>query len=160
MWGVRALLGAAIASAACAPAASSKRAFTSDVSAETELLAADRAFARDTSDRGIDGWMEGFTADGVMLPAGQPVARGKAQIRTVMTSLLGDPSTRLEWDPDHASVSASGDLGYTIGHTTVVKTLPNAGELVVARLKYMTVWKRQVDGQWKVAATVGSPDPL
>ncbi len=151
------------ACAACAPKGSSKKAYASDVKAETELLAADRAFARDTADRGIDGWVDGFTDDGVMLPSGATIARGKYEIRAVMATILSDTTTKLEWDPDRASVSASGDLGYTLGHTTVVKVAPasaGGGELVVGRLKYLTVWKRQVDGGWKVAATVGTNDPL
>jgi ketosteroid isomerase-like protein len=131
-----------------------------DPTAEADLLSADRAFARDTSDRGIDGWLEGFTDDGVMLPTGAPLARGKFEVRAVMATILNDPTTKLEWDPDHASVSASGDLGYTLGHTNVVKVGATGQELVVGRLKYMTVWKRQGDGQWKVAATAGTTDPM
>jgi uncharacterized protein (TIGR02246 family) len=153
------LLAFAVAVAACSPGGSSKRAFASDVHAETELLAADRAFAHDTLERGIEGWMDGFTEDGTMLPAGEPLARGKAAIREVMEGFFRDPGVRLEWDPDRAQVSASGDLGYTLGHTTVAKVGPSGGELVLAKLKYMTVWKRQADGHWKVAATVGTADP-
>jgi uncharacterized protein (TIGR02246 family) len=144
---------------ACAPSGSSKRAFTADVHAETELLAADRAFAHDTAERRIEGWVDGFADDGTMLPTGEPLARGKAAIREVMEPLLADPTNHLEWDPDRASVSASGDLGYTLGHTTIAKAMPNGQEIVLAKLKYVTVWKRQADGHWKVAATAGTPDP-
>ena len=142
------------------PKGQSKRVFTPDVVAEAELLAADRAFARETSDRGVDGWVEAFTEDGVMFPTGQPLAQGKSEVRAVMALLLSDPTTRVEWDPDRAAVAASGDLGYTLGHTTVVKVVPSGGEVVLGRLKYLTVWKRQPSGDWKVAATVGSADPL
>jgi ketosteroid isomerase-like protein len=153
-------LAAGVASASgCAPRGSEKQAFTPDVHAASELMAADRAFARDTSARGLDGWLDAFTDDGVQLPTGQPLARGKAELRAVMQPILGDPSTRLRWDPDHASVSASGDLGYTIGRATVGKVGPSGGEVEIARLKYLTVWKRQPDGHWKVAAEVGAADP-
>jgi ketosteroid isomerase-like protein len=154
----RALVTLAVVGA-CTPGGSSKHPFTSDVRAETELLAADRAFARDTADRGIDGWVDAFTDDGIMLPTGESIAKGKAAIRGEMATLLADPTNHLEWDPDHASVSASGDLGYTVGHTTVAKVGPSGGEVIVGKLKYLTVWKRQADGHWKVAATVGTPEP-
>ncbi len=149
----------AVVVAACAPRGSEKQAFVADVHAESELLSADRAFARATSERGLDGWLDAFTDDGVQLPSGQPIVRGKAEIRTSMAPLLNDPSNRLRWDPDHASVSASGDLGYTIGRATVSKVGPSGGEAEVARLKYLTVWKRQPDGHWKVAVDVGNADP-
>ncbi len=152
-------LGLLLASA-CTTKGPSKKPYTRDPVAESELLAADRVFARDTSDRGVDGWVEAFTEDGVMFPTGQPLASGKSEVRAVMAALLSDPTTRVEWDPDRAAVSASGDLGYTLGHTTVVKAIPNGGEVVIGRLKYMTVWKRQPNGDWKVAGTVGSPDPM
>jgi ketosteroid isomerase-like protein len=152
----------AVASAlavACAPSGSSKKAFTSDVHMEAELMEADRSFARDTSDRGIDGWVDAFTDDGVQLPSGEPLARGKAAIRNVMVALLSDPTSKLRWDPDRAQVSSSGDLGYTLGRATVSKVGPSGGELVVAKLKYLSVWKRQADGHWKVAVDVGTPEP-
>jgi ketosteroid isomerase-like protein len=144
---------------ACTPGGSSKKAFATDVKAETELLAADRSFAHDTAQRGIEGWVDGFTDDGVMLPPGKPIVKGKGEIREEMSTLLTDPGTHLDWEPEHAAVSASGDLGYTLGHTAVTKTLPNGTELVLGKLKYMTVWKRQADGHWKAAATVGTAEP-
>jgi ketosteroid isomerase-like protein len=150
---------ACVALAACTPKPG-KKGYVPDVKAEAELLSADRLFSRDTGDRGIDGWVDGFTDDGVMFPTGQPIAKGKAAIRDVMGVLLADPTTRLEWEADQASVSASGDLGYTLGHTTVSRSVPGGRDVIVGRLKYLSVWKRQADGQWKVAATVGSPDPM
>lgn len=154
-----ACLLACLALAGCAPQGSSKRAFTADLPASSELLEADRAFARDTADRGIDGWLDSFTDDGAVLPSGEPIARGKAAVRAVMAPLLSDATTKLRWAPDQASVSASGDLGYTEGHTTVSKVGPSGREVVVAKLKYLTVWKRQPDGHWKVAVEVGTPEP-
>jgi ketosteroid isomerase-like protein len=147
------------ACAACAPKGSAKKPFVADITAEAELMDADRAFAQNTSDRGIDGWVDAFAEDGVQLPDHQPIARGKAAVREVMEHLLSDPTNKLRWEPDHASVSASGDLGYTIGHATLSKVGPSGSEAVIAKLKYATVWKRQADGHWRVAVDVGTADP-
>ncbi len=155
----RALLAAFALTNACAAGGAAKEPYKPDLRAEKELLAADRAFARDTSERGLDGWVDAFADDGVVLPTGQPLARGKAEVREVMKSLLSDPTTKLEWDPDRASVGASGDLGYTLGHTTVFKVDPAGHELAFAKLKYVTVWKRQLDGRWKVAVSAGTSEP-
>jgi len=122
-------------------------------------MEADRAFERDTSERGIDGWLDAFADDGLQLPAGQPMAEGRAAIRAVMVPLLTDPTTKLRWEPETASVSASGDLGYTVGYATVSKVGPSGGEVIFAKLKYLTVWKRQLDGHWRIAAEVGTADP-
>jgi uncharacterized protein (TIGR02246 family) len=149
-----------VALAACAPRGSSKRAFASDVPAETELLAADRSFEQSVEDRGLEAWLDAFADDGVQMTAGVPISKGKGEIRELMEGLLSDVTTHVRWDPDHASVAASGDVGYTIGRTTVSKVVPGGNEIVVARLKYLTVWKRQADGHWKVAVETGTTDPL
>jgi len=157
---VAALTGLAlVAVAACAPGGAGKQPYVSNPKAENELLAADRAFARDTSERGIDGWVDTFADDGVVLLTGQPLGHGRTEVRTVMKELLSDPTTRLDWDPDRAAVAASGDLGYTLGHTTVSKVDPSGHEFTFAKLKYVTVWKRQLDGRWKVAVSAGTPEP-
>lgn len=122
-------------------------------------MQADWDFARDTLVRGLDGWVDAFAADGVALPEGAPFARGKEDIRGAMLALLVDPTNRLRWQPTEASVSATGDSGYTLGHATIAK-LDRAGhEIVVGKLKYTTIWKRQLDGRWKVAVNVGTPEP-
>ena len=144
----------------CSSSGTSKRPYVGDVRANTELLAADRAFARDTSERGIDAWVDGFADDGVVMSAGVPLVKGKGEIREAMEPLLNDPTNHLEWDPDRVWVSGSGDLGYTLGHTTVTKVVPGGGaEITLVKLKYMSVWRRQADGRWKVAATVGTSEP-
>jgi ketosteroid isomerase-like protein len=144
---------------ACAPKGSAKHAYVADRTAQAELMDADRAFAEDTGDRGIDGWLDAFAEDGVELPVGEPIAKGKAAIRAVVMGLLSDPTNKLRWEPESASVSASGDLGYTLGHAVVSKVGPSGGEAVLAKLKYVTVWKRQPDGHWRVAVEVGTADP-
>ena len=49
-----------------------------------------------------------------------------------------------------AEVSSGADLGYTIG--TYHMTLPGSdGSLDAIDGKYLTIWKRQSDGKWKVA---------
>jgi ketosteroid isomerase-like protein len=144
---------------ACAGKASKTQPYVADKTAERALMAADRAFAQDTADRGLDGWVDAFAEDGVELPEGEPLAEGKEAVRAVMVRLLTDPTNKLRWEPDSASVSAAGDLGYTLGHAVVSKVGPAGGELVIAKLKYVTVWKRQLDGKWKVAVDVGTGDP-
>ena len=120
---------------------------------------ADRAFERDTTERGIDGWLDAFTDDGIQLPTGEPIAKGKPAIRAVMARVLNDPANKLRWEPESATVSASGDLGYTLGDATVSRVLPGGAEVRVATVKYLTVWKRQGDSHWKIAVDVGTTDP-
>jgi ketosteroid isomerase-like protein len=119
-----------------------------------ELLAADRAFAAETAERGADGWAAWFAEDGRMY-RDRGYVDGRAAIRDTMGPAFSDSARALRWEPDTAIVAASGDLGYTLGHwASVLKT--SAGDSVLGRGNYVTIWRRQPDGTWKVAADIGN----
>jgi len=68
-------------------------------------------------------------------------------------------SVSLTWEPAFADVSASGELGYTWGR--YVLTIP-VGKLgappLIRRGTYVTVWRRQLGGSWKVVLAGGNLD--
>ena len=70
---------------------------------------------------------------------------------------MANPGFALSWQLTKAEASRGGDLGYTVG--TYVLTLHDPkGEPVTDRGKYVTVWKKQADGSWKVAADIFNSD--
>ena len=54
------------------------------------------------------------------------------------------PNTRLTWYPLLADVAQTGDLGYTTGPWTMLQN-----ERAQAAGEYVTLWRKQPDGQWK-----------
>jgi ketosteroid isomerase-like protein len=74
-----------------------------------------------------------------------------------MLAVFADTSFHLTWDPTFAAVSSSGDLGYTVGTRESSRRV--GAEQVVDRGTYLTVWRRQEDGSWKVEADIGNPAP-
>ena len=60
------------------------------------------------------------------------------------------PNARLTWYPLLADVAQSGDLGYTTGPWTMLQN-----ERAQATGEYVTLWRRQADGQWKYAVNMG-----
>lgn len=129
---------------ACAPAGPEV-----DVAAERgAVLDADRAWSETPPD--LDAFVAAFTPDAVNLMGGSPPSRGVEAIRASTADLFGAPGFALSWEPERADVSACGDLAYTIGSyelTTDDGTRPG---------KYLTVWKKQPDGAWKVAVDAPS----
>ncbi len=110
-----------------------------------ELEAADLAFAADTARRGVDGWVAAFDpAGGLMRKAGRIEY---AAIAEVMTPTL--TSGRLAWAP--IASGKSGDLGFTVGKATFTGATPDDGW----RSTYVTIWRRQPDGSWKVLFDTG-----
>ena len=57
-----------------------------------------------------------------------------------------DSDFKLGWDPRHAEVSESGDMGYTYG---IYIMRPNQLDTVYYGT-YNSVWKKQNDGKWKL----------
>ncbi len=140
---------APLAALACSPVA--------DLNGERErLLEADRAFARETQARGVEGWVSYFAADGVMFRSGGPVV-GHEGIRELMAPAFGDTTFSLTWEPQAAEVAEAGDLGYTYGRYRSTRIVPNR-QSEVRTGSYVTIWRRQLDATWRVALDIGSPD--
>ncbi len=128
-------------------------------SPEQVLLKADRDFAQATAQRRLEGWMEYMAEDAVLFSGtGKPVV-GKEAIRESRAPAFANRDFQLQWQPTHAEMFASGDMGYTVGRYELHGRSAK-GEPVVRHGSYLTVWKKQPDGSWKVVADGGSADPL
>ncbi|HEX9704269.1 MAG TPA: nuclear transport factor 2 family protein [Gemmatimonadales bacterium] len=128
-----------------------------DAAAErAALMEADRAFAAATARERVEGWVRFFAPDGAMFRPGG-LATGHTAVRERMTPAFADTSFTLSWEPTEAHVAASGDLGYTIGRYESRRRAATGG-VTTATGSYLTVWKKQPDGTWKVAADIGNPD--
>ena len=142
-------LAAALAASACARP-------DHRAAAMAELKNADLAFAKATAERGVEGWVGFFADSGVQVVAGRNVV-GRAAIRELMAPSLGDTTRTLTWRPVSAEASVRGDLGYTIGRWE--RTARTKDSTVVTHGSYVTIWRKQGDGTWKVVLDIGNQDP-
>ena len=143
----------------CAPAAEPP-AQAVDLEAErASLMEADRAWfeAYSTSDSPLDTLVALMVADVYVLPPDAPMARDKEESRAVFAELEAMPEFSLTWSPSTADVGGAGDLGYTIGTYHMGFQDPEGNPLEIDG-KYLTVWKKQPDGTWKVAADMFNAD--
>jgi len=122
------------------------------------LMETDRAFDRATAANGIEGWVEYAADDAVFMPEGVDFVRGKDAVRTFYAPMFSRKGFTLRWEPIEAVVSASGDLGYTLGRWKSTAINPE-GKTVTGQGKYLTIWKKQNDGSWKAAVDVGNTTP-
>lgn len=123
-----------------------------------QLLAADRAFDQATAEKGIEGWVSSFAPNGSMLPGDEPPVTGPDAIRQFMGPTLTQPNSSLRWQPTHAEVLIPGVLGMTTGRWEL-RSLDAEGKPRRRTGTYVTIWKKQPDGAWKVVFDTGSPDP-
>ena len=88
-----------------------------------------------------------FADDGVELGNGDVPLIGKVAI--VKSANWSPKDYQLTWTPTDAMMGPSGDMGYTWGHFEGHSKDAN-GNPVVTSGRYMTVWRREPDGSWKV----------
>lgn len=119
------------------------------------LMQADRDFAAAVAEGGADAWASWFAEDGAIIQPGVGEIRGRAAIREFMAG-LNEPGVSLRWAPDRADVAAGGDLGWTTGHYVSESTAPD-GTPQRAEGLYVSIWRRQADGSWKVVMDLGNP---
>jgi ketosteroid isomerase-like protein len=111
------------------------------------VRAADAAWLKVFAAKDLDKTVAFFDEQGSMLAPNAPVAAGKAVIAKALAAdfAFGD----IVWHADKAGVARSGDLGYTSG-TYKFSFKDPSGKPATDNGKYLTVWKKQPDGSWKV----------
>ena len=129
-----------------------------DVEAERATLRnADAEWSNVTGAKDVDGFVAAFAENGSILPPNTPILTGSEAIRQWASEMVANPGFALGWQPTTVEVSTAGDLGYTVG--TYELTLQDVqGNPLTDRGKYVTVWKKQPDGKWKVVADIFNSD--
>lgn len=139
--------------AGCAP---EEQAPEIDLEAErSALMDADAAWAETAGD--VEAFVSFFAEGGRFMPPGQPLEQGEQAIRETASEIMALPGFQLQWQATAAEVAASGDMGYTVG-TYELSVNDAEGNPQKTAGKYLTVWKKQSDGQWKVVADCFNPD--
>lgn len=119
------------------------------------LASAERAFARTAAEKGVkEAFLAYLAEDSVLFRPG--AVPGKAWTRD-----NPPPPIRLSWSPSFVQVSAAGDLGYTTGPYEVRSADPKRQDTgaETGYGQFVTVWRRQPDGAWRVALDIGVPTP-
>jgi len=62
----------------------------------------------------------------------------------------------LSWGPVAGGIAGSGDLGYTIGYAKTQLLNADGSPAGASFSKYVTIWQRQPNGEWKYVADGGT----
>ncbi len=114
-------------------------------------------FAKDVLARGGAAFAEWFAEDGVALGNGAAPKIGRVAIAKSATWSAKD--YQLTWTPTDAMMGPSGDMGYTWGHYEGHSKDANGNDVATSG-RYITMWRRQPDGSWKVVLDAGSNEPV
>lgn len=120
-----------------------------------QLMSADSTFADRASVFGIASAARDALADGAILLAASELVVGP---RAATEYFEARRDLSVSWTPRDGYVAASTDLGFTVGDALSTSRGPT-GAAAQRFSKYLTVWRRDVDGRWRVVASGANPRP-
>ncbi|MDX1498739.1 MAG: DUF4440 domain-containing protein [Woeseiaceae bacterium] len=117
-----------------------------------ELAAATEAWARAFDAGDIDTLAGLYATDTRLLPPDGAMQTGRAAVREIFGGMI---DAGLTGDLTSVDIVVSGDMGHHIG-TFVV----SAGDEVVDEGKFIELWTRGADGQWRISADIWNSDGI
>jgi ketosteroid isomerase-like protein len=113
-------------------------------------------FAKDVQERGGAGFAAWFAEDGVLLGNGAAPAMGRVAI--AKSANWESKAYQLTWTPVDAVMGPSGDIGYTWSHYEGRSRDANGNPVTVSG-RFITIWRKEADGKWKVVLDAGADEP-
>lgn len=146
-----AVILAVLTLSSCSP----KQPDTARTSDELRSLDAKLGKAIDAKDAGAIGAF--YADDAILMPTAEPVIKGKAAITGEWKHILAIPAFKNESQLEGVVLAEAGDLAYTYGSYRS-RLMGEDGKLVMEPGKWLTIWKKQPDGGWRIAVDTYNTD--
>lgn len=124
---------------------------------ERELMEADRAFAARALEVGpAAAYTEVLDASEGLIVRPGAVYEGAPDFQAAFAPHQAEAGQNvvLNWSPDKAFASQTGDFGATSGR--FVRTVNG---IATSQGRYVTVWRKDAQGRWRVLIDIGNTDP-
>ena len=130
-----------------------------DADSVKQTIKADEAkWNKDFKAKDTEG-LAGHYADDAFFVASGTTAEGSTPIRQVFANASTDPAFNVQFSSDKIDVSSSGDVAYARGKFTEKYTDRKTGKVMTDSGSYLTIYKKQDDGSWKVVEDFSAPNP-
>jgi ketosteroid isomerase-like protein len=111
----------------------------------------DAQWAKAAAAKDVEQTIGYYSDDAIVLPPNATSAATKEAIRNVWKDMFASPGLVITWQPTRVQVGKSGEMAWVRG--TYELTMNDAsGKPINDRGKYLEVWEKQTDGNWKCAA--------
>jgi uncharacterized protein (TIGR02246 family) len=124
---------------------------------EASIRAASAAWSQAATAKDLDRTVSFYADDALQFPNKAPATKGKENIRKNWAPLLAAPGPGLSWQTGSIEVASSGELAYETG-TYAFVTTDKKGKSNDEKGKFVVVWKKQIDGSWKVVVDTDNTD--
>jgi ketosteroid isomerase-like protein len=120
-------------------------------SIERILRDLDAQWAKAAAAKDVEQTIAYYSDKAIVFPPNATSATTKEAIRNGWKEMLASPGFVISWQPTRVEVGKSGEMAWVSG--TYELTMNDAsGKPINDRGKYLEVWEKQADGNWKCAA--------
>jgi uncharacterized protein (TIGR02246 family) len=105
----------------------------------------------------LDKFVSVYADDASVFPPNAPIATGPAAIRASLGPLFAVPGFSVTFQSTKFEVARSGDVAYSHGPYALTINDPK-GKPMTDHGKFVTAFKKQADGKWKVTADIFNSD--
>jgi ketosteroid isomerase-like protein len=137
------------------PAPSEKSSSTESV--EQLLRDLDAKWSKAAAAKDVEQTIAYYSDGAVVLPPNEASAATKEAIRNSWKAMLGSPGLVISWQPIKVQVGKAGEMAWVTGTYELTMT-DTGGKPINDRGKYLEVWEKQTDGNWKCAADMWNSD--
>jgi uncharacterized protein (TIGR02246 family) len=116
------------------------------------------AWLKDTALKDPARFASYYAEDALVLSPNAPLVAGKDKIQAGLTALMADPNFALTFHSARVEASQKGDMVYTVGEYSRTVSDQKSKRPVTDRGNYLTVWKKQADGNWKVVTDMDNSE--
>ena len=130
---------------------------SSTQSVEQLLRGLDDDWAKTAAGKDVEQTLAFYSDDAVVFPPNSTSAATKEAIRNAWKEMFANPGFVITWQPTKVRVGKSGQMGWVSGTYESAMNDPS-GKPINDRGKYLEVWEKQIDGNWKCAADMWKSD--
>ena len=105
----------------------------------------------------IDALVTCLTDDASGLYPGMPMLNGKQAIKTSLAPIFADPNYSFTFQSLRMEASKGGDMIYSQGTFAMTTTDTKTKKPKTENGKYLTIYRKQADGSWKVVVDAAVP---
>jgi ketosteroid isomerase-like protein len=117
----------------------------------------DAQWAKAAAGKDVEQTIGYYSDDAIVLLPNATSAATKETIRNVWQDMFASPGLVITWQPSRVQLAKSGEMGWVSG--TYELTMNDAsGKPINDRGKYLEVWEKQTDGNWKCRADMWNSD--
>jgi ketosteroid isomerase-like protein len=111
----------------------------------------DTKWAKAAAAKDVEQTIAFYSDDAIVFPPNATSATTKDAIRNGWKEMLTSPGFVITWQPNRVQIGKSGEMAWVSGRYELKMNDAN-GKPIKDSGKYLEVWEKQTDGNWKCAA--------